>query len=432
MLASLLGAAALANGQTSHVQITLHALDHLPPGELRDLLTRDDLRDALVNGAMFPDGGYAVGHPYGESAHWEPLQGPYRDWIAQTYERPYTDEGALHVAFLMGMASHGMGDQVYDALFMERAKQEDAASDWSRSMDEATDVAYAAIAGTIVAPPRWVPTDALVPLFLDPNGIEVDADTLLDGQGLLAIALAYVAAASQDPARVAEYETWFPWATTHQDAGVPGDPACEAAVVAAYWQALWDRLDGDDLLDRPLLATWPADGAYEHPLEADTVQARVTVAFSRGLKADALGPQDFVVTDAAGDPHPFAVQVFYGQSSHLVHLNPAEDWRADEAYAVEVLPGIPTWDGAAFAAGATFSFSTGPAPAAVEPPAARGCGCGSPSGSLPRPLLVVVLAGLATAPLRRRPGPPRCSCPGRRRSCRSPSTAPCRPPGSSA
>lgn len=397
----LLAPAALANGQTSHVWITLHALDHLPEGELRELLTRDDLRDALVNGAMFPDGGYAVDHPYGEVAHWEWMQAPYRAWIADTHEQPYTDEAARHVAFLMGMASHGMADQTYDALFMERARQHDAASDWDRSMDEATDVAYAALYGGLVAPPAWIPADALVPLFLDPNGVDVDEETLYDGQFFLGIAIAYVAAASEDPAVVADYETWFPWATTHQDAGVDGDPACESEVVARYWQLLWDRLAGDDLLDRPVMTTWPADGGYEHPIEADTVESRVTVAFTRGLHAEEVGPEDFVVRDSAGRDHPFSVDVFYREASHLVHLIPADDWLVDEVYTVEVLPGVPTWDGDVYATGASFTFSTCPAPIVPEEPEAPrdaeddgacGCATGSPGG--------LVLLGLLT--LRRR------------------------------
>jgi hypothetical protein len=399
MLTLLLARAALANGQTSHVWITLHALEHLPPGELRDLLTREDLSDMLVNGAMFPDGGYAMDHPYGENAHWEWLQSPYRAWIAATFDEPYTDEAAQHVAFLMGMGSHGMGDQVYDALFMERARQHDAASDWANlSMDEATDVAYAAIAGALEAPPAWVPTAALVPLFLDPNGITVDEQTLLDGQSRLAYAIAYVGAASKIPETLADYQGWYPWATANQDAAVDGAPACEGEVVALYWQALWDRLHGDDLLERPLMTTWPVDGGYAHPIDAATVESRVSVAFTRGLRAAEVGTEDFVVTDSLGAPHPFSVDVFYGEASHVVHLIPADDWLVDEVYTVEVLPGVPTWDGDVYAAGATFTFSTGPAPLAPddeveEVPAADdagACGCSSaPRSAWP---LVALLA----------------------------------------
>ena len=72
-----LHAPALANGQTSHLWITDAALERLPEGELKELLTREDLRPWLRNGTMFPDGGYAVDDGYGEIAHWEPFQSLY-------------------------------------------------------------------------------------------------------------------------------------------------------------------------------------------------------------------------------------------------------------------------------------------------------------------------------------------------------------------
>ena len=114
--------AALANGQTTHIWITEAALSALPDGELKELLARPELRDPLINGAMFPDGGYAVGDDYGELAHWEPFQQSYLQWIRDTYAAPYTEgEAADHVAFFMGMASHGMADEVFDSLFRAAA-----------------------------------------------------------------------------------------------------------------------------------------------------------------------------------------------------------------------------------------------------------------------------------------------------------------------
>ena len=116
---------ALANGQTTHIWITLHALEHLPEGELKELLTAEANRDALVSGSMFPDGGYAVNDGYGETAHWEPFQLTLLDWIRANQAAPYTDEGERYVAFLLGLSSHGMADQTFDAMYVPKAQQED-------------------------------------------------------------------------------------------------------------------------------------------------------------------------------------------------------------------------------------------------------------------------------------------------------------------
>src|SRR5262245_9807785 len=111
---------ARANGQSTHLWITHDALDHLPEGALREFLTRPELRKMLDNGTMFPDGGYPQNDPYAEIAHWEPFQGAYFDWILTEHDPPYVDEGAENLAFLFGMASHGMADQVFDSLYGER------------------------------------------------------------------------------------------------------------------------------------------------------------------------------------------------------------------------------------------------------------------------------------------------------------------------
>ena len=76
-LSALAPSTAHANGQTTHVWITLEAVGHLDDGPLKELLSKPEVFDALVNGAMFPDGGYANGDHYGELAHWEPLQQAY-------------------------------------------------------------------------------------------------------------------------------------------------------------------------------------------------------------------------------------------------------------------------------------------------------------------------------------------------------------------
>ena len=126
MLTSLLVGAALANGQTTHMWISHEALEVLPEGDLKSFLEKPEHVAALENGTMFPDGGYAVGHPYGETAHWEPFQGLYRDWILDNFDGPLDPQAGEYVAFYLGMASHGMADQVFDALYMERSKQKDA------------------------------------------------------------------------------------------------------------------------------------------------------------------------------------------------------------------------------------------------------------------------------------------------------------------
>lgn len=404
LLIALLVPHALANGQTSHQHITVDAVPMLPPGELADLLARDDVRDAFLNGAMFPDGGYAVGDDYGEMAHWEPLQDLYLQWILQNHPAPFDDAGAKHVAFYLGMLSHGMADQLYDATYMERSRAWDPAESWAQySMDEATDVAYAAIRGEGVVPERWWPRE-LLPLF-EARGHVVDEDTVDQGQQLLGLAIRYVGASAQYEETVANYTAQFPWACTHQvDADVVGNPPHEAEVVAAYWQVAWDRLNGGDGWSEPVIAAEPADGGWLRARDHTSPDARLAVVFAKGLDPESIDATGLLTVTRASDAAaqgagvPVDIHVFYGWASHVVNVIPSEDWEADTDYVVTVAPGVRTFDGFETTEPISWTFSTRAPPADIvdtgdtgggESTGGEGCGCASRSGGRAGALFVV-------------------------------------------
>jgi hypothetical protein len=387
---------ALANGQTSHQWITVAAISHVPPGPLRDLLEREDLRGALLNGTMFPDGGYAIDHGYGELSHWEPTQDRYLAWIRARCEAPFDDACAQHVAFFLGMRSHGMADQHYDAVYMERSRAVDTVG-WSngKSMDEATDVAMAAAVGPGVVPDPWIPLDPLLSVFED-VGAPVGEAELGRAQDLLGVAITAVGGLADSDVILATYEASFPWACAHQiDPEVVGNPPHEAAVVARYWEVAWDRLSGGDGWERPVIATYPEDGGYGAPAaglvrDADDTESRLQVVFARGLDEATVGDASFDVRDASGAPVAVSARLFYGRASHVVTLAPVEDWAADAEYSVTVLPGIRTFDGLEMDAPVSFSFHTG---AAAPPSADDPVGC----ASAPGPGWLAVAAAAAAA-----------------------------------
>lgn len=374
----LLGSEALANGQTAHLWITEAALTELPTGELQDFLQRDDLRPMLRNGAMFPDGGYPLGDDYAEIAHWEPFQDLYLQWIMQNYSAPWTDEAAQHIAFLFGMASHGMADQSHDATYMEKAKEQDASSDWTNdSMDEATDVALVGEVGGQDVPEEWVPYDLFVELYAE-AGHTVTVSTLMDGQSLLQVAVAGVEALGGSASMLEKYHAQFPWATSHLfDPDERGNPPNEAEVVARYWQVLWSRLHDGDWRDDPVLYTWPADGGYGQATDATTVDGRVGIVFSRGLDDEQITAADFVVESEDGEIMPVSPRVFYGFNAHIALLTPDSDWAEDTRYTVTAT-GIDGFDGTDYAGPWSTTFSTA-APPVVEDTGtvetAEGCGC---------------------------------------------------------
>lgn len=404
LLALATSPAARANGQSTHVWISHHALEHLPEGELKELLTDPTRQQMLDNGTMFPDGGYPLGDDYAEIAHWEPFQNRYRDWIAARCPAPWTDECEEHVAFLLGMASHGIADQTYDALYYERGKQHDHDSDFgAHSFDQATDVVFMALVGRVDYPEDWVPYETMVALYAE-HGHTVDEDTLATGQNLLRIAILWVGNASEDEALTATESAYFPWMTSHlDDPTVAGNPPCEGEVLAQYWQSVYRRLQGDLAFTPELIATFP-EGGYDLETDSDLVESRISLVFSQAIDQASLAEGQVQVTDPEGAVVPTTAWLYYGDGSHVLHVAPQQDWAADTAYTVTVGAGIRTLDGQETTGATTLVVSTAPPPAdggedsggAPEQPG-KGCNTAPGRGALPGLALLVLAQAAASA-----------------------------------
>jgi MYXO-CTERM domain-containing protein len=354
LLVALAPTSALANGQSTHLWITEHALTRVPEGPLAEFLAREELRKMLKNGTMFPDGGYPIDDPYAEIAHWEPFQIAYLDWIRANYELPLSDEGSEHLAFLFGMASHGMADQTFDALYGERVIVYDGAFG---DFDTASDLIMMSSFEPMMAAGDWVPYTVFDSLY-DDAGYDVDPARMMQGQNLLRIAVNSIAIFSQMPDKVAEAALPFPWGSQHLlDEDVSGSPPREAEIVARYWRVLWAMAHGQPL-PGPVLATMPPDGGANHPTDSSSIESWVTVVFSRGLEDAPLSEASFHVEAEGGGTIPVVLWHYYGQDAHVVHLRPQQNFAADTIYTVTVDPGVQTVHGESLD-GYQFRFSTG-------------------------------------------------------------------------
>ncbi len=372
-LAGLLGPRpAQANGNFSHVWVSTDALQYLEEGALRDLLTQDALREILRNGAMYPDGGYAVGDGYGELSHWEPFHLTYLDWIRTTYAPPWSEEAQRHIAFLMGMATHGISDQLYDGMYLTRHGHYDENGSEAYALggvDGATDNCFAITQGVMELPEPWVPAEVLAPLYEVLNGHQVDAATIETGHNLVQVAIMVANDAAAHPEVMDDLMAIYPWACGHQDdPEVPGSPPTHGPAVAALWQVLWARLHGSEDFSPPALGTFSTGmTSYEVPEDHGTPDSWVSFAMPWGLDPGTVNGETVTVQSQGGLVHPVTLHVYYGFNSHLVNVKPTEDWSPDTDYVVTVTPPMGSWDGAPLSAPLSFSFSTAAAPAIAEP-----------------------------------------------------------------
>ena len=360
---ALLPAPASANGNVSHQWVSHAAAEQTPPdGSLAELVTDPALRDALDTGTMFPDWGYTPGatadeRDAGEASHWEPVQEGYRRWIAQQFAPPWSDEARRHLAFYMGMTSHGIADQSYDAMFYERSEFHQGGD--HGMFDQDSDVLWSAHTGPGQAPEAWIPAEPLLDLFDAEVGTRLAEDDVSSQLGFVGIAISAVSALGQDPDQVMASAERYPWAAAHHDdPATPGNPPHEAEIVRRYWRSNWALLH-DDSLPRPVLWTHPADGGANHEGDASSIESWVSIVFARALSAPHVDPARVHLTDTDGTAVPLELDLFYGDGSHVLHLQPQATLAPDTVYVVTIDPGFVTIHDETLE-GWSFTFSTGP------------------------------------------------------------------------
>jgi hypothetical protein len=322
---------AFANGQSTHCWISEQARVLLPAGELSQLMLNVENEIYWRNGSMFPDGGYPIGDDYGEIAHWEPFLMTYMDWIKTEFSYPYSTEAQQHIAFLMGMASHGMADQSFDSMYMSRSWVYDVDQDWEKSMDEATDVVFVAQTHSQSVEELWIPPDIFSQFYEENFNHLISHETMYMGQKFLEIALFYVEQSSQNEELVSSYETQFPWATNNLfDELISGSPPTESILVAKYWQYLWEELQNDTTIEPTVLSLYPFENLDMLAMEHQNIESRWTIVFSSALNGDIFSKEFFSIQNSQHEEIPFDIDLFYGDNSHIVHLMPLEDWRHEE------------------------------------------------------------------------------------------------------
>lgn len=367
MTASLAAAGpAFACGQGTHIYAGLHAITHLPEGsDLRAILEDPDRLPWMINGSMFPDGGYSplANDDYGEIAHWEPFQAEFMAWIRETWPTDQCDPAALdHMALALGMAAHGMADQVFDGLYLERAmlREPEDRDDRGQSVDEATDVAFMAQVGPMQVPVDVVPYDTLVGVFAR-RGHDVKANTIRSGHASLAFAVTTTSTFGQDPERVQRYVDQFPYATTHlDDRTVPGAPVCLGEIIAAYWQALWERQHGRSTPDEDWLVwTWPAPGGTHAVRDHTDIDAQAAVVLGHNATVAAVSDASITWKAADGSDIPFSRRLYYRNESNVLLLQPQADLAEDTVYTITIAGGMTSSDGTVLPSDVSWSFTTG-------------------------------------------------------------------------
>jgi len=410
---------ALAHGLFGHVHVTGWAIENLPRGELRDMFRDPAVSNAAYMGAVFPDTGYALATAasgaYGEYAHWEPFVEALIQHIRTTYGPTYdTLEERRLIAFLMGVASHGLQDEVFDSTFLHETEQRDGHS--AEATDPGTDAFLVFDGHARMYPDAWVPMDDVLPLFAG-LGQPIDAP-LIENQLNIVFTLYMndefgrnTAYASAD-----EYEAQIPWAREHYlDPEVAGSLRAEIGPTAAYMQAIWDRLHGR--FDDSNLIIYAYPHAPRRLREADHTSAAswVTVIFGRGVK-DYSATASVVDSSGASVPVDFKYTRWAGTGySRLVRFQVTTDYQPGETYTATMNAGATLVDGSVTATPQSVTYQVDcnaegdprcpllrgiKDPTLEPPPASDGCAV-SGAGASSTGVVALLVAGVVLARRRR-------------------------------
>src|SRR5262245_41913173 len=264
---------ARAAGIVTHAWMALDAIDHVTVPALRSLLAAHE--DQVRAGAQFPDGGYATrslgtpGGDYGEEAHWQRFVDAYTAQIRNDAScGDLADPNgpcAATIAHLMGVAAHGMGDEVWDWLFEPNGP----------GLDESyLPSEFAPFVGPgglelqldIVAIARHMRPTGPTPAI--PDAAKIEAAFVSVGRGHIDPAAFDVGDQFLEVERTVE-SGWasshierlaraMPWTSAHV-VDAAGGVDFGAVAIAGYYETLWGDLLGDIPATR-LTAKAPFDG----------------------------------------------------------------------------------------------------------------------------------------------------------------------------
>ncbi len=376
---------AQANGMLGHMYTSEQAISHVVTPELKQLLL--DHPDQYLNGSFLPDSGYAAGDGYGEIAHWSGFVQGYISWIQQHFSPPYTEGvAAEHVAVLLGAASHGMADEAFDILLYDQSVVRDGDP---VELDTGTDVWLVNDRVIDYDPPVVVDAAALSEVFLTFTQHAVAPEVILDGMSKAKSAHAIVrnllAAGHQ------RFRDQYPWASkAYLDPSVPGSYPYNARVIAAYWEQIWRRLNGNQSVDQGLIAGIdPAPvgepAARYLKLDHTDLGGWITLFTGHGMDRDSLTADNIQLLDPSGNVVPVSLRLRGDNWVHTIQLKPDVDPEPQVVYQVRVSTGAKTLNGSQLASDFVADILTDcsaedPAPCAKPDATGGAAGAGGGAG----------------------------------------------------
>lgn len=347
-----------AAGANTHMAMTREAVKKVSIPELRALLASH--KRALICGVSFPDFGTAIDYGtfhkvkvgYGSAAHQPPFVEAYFKRVLSECGPDYDECGRL-VAHFLGVAAHGMEDDLYDELFMNKAKVLDPEGSRVNHDLWADEIFVVKYDPFYLAPPYYLPVNDLVEVYRD-LGMEVRRRDLRSGKFYHQVGAAALRGIAPYP-----YPHYAKVMSFSRDNIVthPGGIDHTATVIARYWEILWKRLQGAPRSEEMILETWPHPAAIEHEWDHGSLYSRVTVYFATGMDKDSIDQSSFYLVGPDGKRLAATFRIEHEDDSFAV-LIPGQDLEPGATYTAVITTGVKDMDGNPLPQEHRWSFST--------------------------------------------------------------------------
>ncbi len=346
---------ASATGMQGHIFMAECGSERSADPRVRALVAAN--AGSLVNGAFFPDSGYtAADHDQGEIPHWEAYLDAYVKLVRERYPTPLGDpKAAPHVAFILGIAAHGITDSTFDTLLYARAEEVDRApmDDFDMSMD----IFLVGDRSRYLIPELTFDPDTLSVVF-DRVSHEVPAANISRAMGTARSGIAGVTNFLYKSAN--SYGRAYPWARAHfLDARTPGGYPFGAKVVGRYYEELFRRLEGNVSAGRILIGSYPDPEYPLVTLDPARADGRVVLFFGHGLDRASIGDRTVVLKDATGATVPAKIAIFRGDRwPNVITVTPSSRWQAGAKYTVTLTRELVTLNRTSPSADIQIAFTT--------------------------------------------------------------------------
>jgi hypothetical protein len=359
---AFLPAYAQAHGVWGHVHVTGWAIENLPDGELRDFFAEPEVFNAAVFGAAFTDSGYwpQIGelaeksHAYSEHTHWEPFIEDFIQWMKTKDPPPWDSlESKMRVAFLMGCASHGLQDEIFDSLFLVQVAEQDQGN--QNKADPASD-GFLSEQGLIrFIPTSYIPYELLLELYSDLEQ-EITEDTIQTSVKTMTSIYLNDGIGQTLAAQLGEeYSDDLPWMKAHfLDPSIPGSLRSEILPTAGYMQAIWDRLHDRFEPNDVVVFRFPEAPYRLRSGAPDTVNSWVTLIYGAGVQQEDVSVQ--WTHEDQPVAHDLSGTRWGATYSRLQRLTPKEALEPGSHHRIEIEAGLSLIDGRETSEARWFSF----------------------------------------------------------------------------